>query len=67
MKKAVKILSSDKPSDYLAAGYKIVGYSDGTLLLQKRSDLRLFHLTTLREGTDPMHAQGMVSFVGKVP
>ena len=69
MKKArvSKIPSSGKPSDYLAAGYKIVHYSDGALLLQKRADLRLFHLTTHREGGDPVHGQVLVSFVGKVP
>jgi len=69
MKKAKvsKILWSKKPSDYLAAGYKIVHYSDGALLLQKRADLRLFHLTTHSEGGEPLHGQVLVSFMGKVP
>ena len=69
MKKAKKAKSivSDKPSDFLAAGYQVVHFSDGALLLQKGADLRLFHLTVYREGGDPVHGRVSVSFAGKVP
>jgi hypothetical protein len=62
-----KVISSDKPSDFLAAGYTVVAYTNGSLLLQKGADLRLFSLTTHREGTDPVHGTITVSFAGKVP
>jgi hypothetical protein len=68
MKKAKKkTLTSDKPSDFLAADYKVVAYTNGSLLLQKGADLRLFNLTIHREGTDPVHGIITVSFAGKVP
>ncbi len=47
--------------------YKIVTYTNGTLLLQKGSDLRLFYLTVYREGGDPTNGRIEVSFAGKVP
>jgi len=65
--KVSKILWSKKPSDYLAAGYKVIDYSSGSLLLQKGADLRLFHLTTHQEGGDPGSGQVLVSFMAKVP
>jgi hypothetical protein len=69
MKKAkvTKVLSSIRPIDYLAAGFKVVEYSSGTLLLQKGADLRLFHLTSYQEGGAAGHGQVLVSFMGKVP
>jgi membrane-bound metal-dependent hydrolase YbcI (DUF457 family) len=60
-------LSSDKPSDYLAAGYQIVSYASGSLLLRKGSDLRLFHFTEHREGGHSLHGHLAVSFVARVP
>ena len=66
MKKA-KVVLSDKPSAFLAAGYKIVQFSNGSLLLRKGTDLRLFHLTEHRDGSDPVHGNLVVSFVAKVP
>ena len=51
MKKA-KAIAGDKPSTFLKAGYKVVHYSAGSLLLQKGADLRLFHLTEFQDGTD---------------
>jgi hypothetical protein len=62
--RVAKILSSGKPIHYLAAGYNIVQYSDRTLLLQKRMDLRLLHLTMHRCGGDPVHGQVLGSFGG---
>jgi len=44
-----------------------VTYTNGTLLLQKGSDLRLFYLTVYREGGDPTNGRIEVSFAGKVP
>ena len=68
MKKAKKkVIPGDKPSAFLAAGYKVVDYSDGTLLLQKGDDLRLFKLTISRDGSDPVHGSVNVSFAAKVP
>ena len=66
MKKA-KAIAGDKPSTFLKAGYKVVHYSAGSLLLQKGADLRLFHLTEFQDGTDPVHGTIVVSFVAKVP
>jgi len=66
MKKA-KVVLSDKPSAFLAAGYEIVQFSNGSLLLRKGTDLRLFHLTEYRDGSDPVHGSLVVSFVAKVP
>ena len=62
-----KAIAADRPSAFLAAGYKVVDYSDGTLLLQKDGDLRLFKLTISRDGSDPVHGSVNVSFAAKVP
>jgi hypothetical protein len=59
--------ASGKPSAFLAAGYKVVEYSNGTLLLQRGADLRLFELTKHREGGDPVHGAIIISFAAKVP
>jgi hypothetical protein len=67
MKKAKKVVASDKPSAFLAAGYKVVEFSNGSLLLQRGSDLRLFRFTEYRSGSDPVHGSLIVSFVAKVP
>ena len=67
MKKAKVKNIAKTPSALIAAGYKIVTYTNGTLLLQKGSDLRLFHLTVYREGGDPTNGRIEVSFAGKVP
>lgn len=67
MKKAKAKKIANTPSALLAAGYKIVTYSNGTLLLQKGSDLRLFYVTVYRDGGDPTNGRIEVSFAGKVP
>ncbi|MEA2951984.1 MAG: hypothetical protein QOF19_3098 [Alphaproteobacteria bacterium] len=69
MKKAkkTKTVSNDKPSAFLAAGYKVVQFSNGSLLLQRGNDLRLFHFSEHRDGGDPVHGTLAVSFVAKVP
>ena len=67
MKKAKVTKVAKTPSALIAAGYKIVTYTNGTLLLQKGSDLRLFYLTVYREGGDPTNGRIEVSFAGKVP
>jgi hypothetical protein len=66
-KAATSTVSSDKPSEYLAAGYQIVSYANGSLLLRKGIDLRLFHFAEQRDGADPLHGNLVVTFVGKVP
>jgi len=66
-KAAKSVLSSDKPSDYLGAGYQIVSYANGSLLLRKGTDMRLFHFAEYRDGSDPVHGNLVVSFVAKVP
>jgi ureidoglycolate hydrolase len=67
VKKAKAKKTAKTPSAFIAAGYKIVTYTNGTLLLQKGSDLRLFYLTVYREGGDPTNGRIEVSFAGKVP
>lgn len=57
----------DKPSAFLAAGYKVVSFSNGSLVLQKASDLRLFHFAEYRDGSDPVHGNLVVTFAAKVP
>ena len=60
-------VSGDKPSAFLNAGYKVVSFSNGSLVLQKGSDLRLFHLAEYRDGSDPVHGNLVVTFAAKVP
>jgi hypothetical protein len=67
VKVKTKAPASDKPSAFLAAGYKVDEYSNGTLLLQKGADLRLFNLTKHRDGADPVHGNVVISFAAKVP
>ena len=69
MKKSVKKKppSTQKPSEFLAAGYQFVQYSDGALLLRKDADLRLFRFLELREGGDPVNGKLIVNFAAKVP
>ena len=67
MKKAKVKKIPNTPSALVAAGYKIVTFTNGTLLLQKGSDLRLFYLTVYRDGGDPANGRIEVSFAGKVP
>jgi hypothetical protein len=67
VKRAKRVPSSGKPSDFLAAGYKLVHFENGTLLLQKGTDLRLFRLAEYREGSDPMGGKLVVTFAAKVP
>ena len=67
MKRAKPAPSSDKPSAFLAAGYKVVQFEGGTLLLQRGADLRLFRLAEYREGGDPVHGKLVVTFAAKVP
>jgi hypothetical protein len=64
VKVKTKAPASDKPSAFLAAGYKVDEYSNGTLLLQKGADLRL---TKHRDGADPVHGNVVISFAAKVP
>jgi len=49
------------------AGYKVVSFSNGSLVPQKGSDLRLFHLAEYRDGSDPVHGNLVVTFAAKVP
>ena len=67
MKRAKPVPSSDKPSDFLAAGWRFVQFESGALLLQKGADLRLFRLAEYREGSDPVRGRLVVTFAAKVP
>jgi hypothetical protein len=64
-KKKIKTVNSTKPSDFLDAGYKVAAYN-GSLLLQRGADLRLFHFEEYREGGG-VQGNVIVKFAGKVP
>jgi hypothetical protein len=64
-KKKLKTVNSTKPSDFLAAGYTVAAF-DGSLLLQRGTDLRIFHFEEYREGGD-VQGQVIVKFAGKIP
>jgi hypothetical protein len=64
-KKKVKAVNSTKPSDFLAAGYTVAAF-DGSLLLQRGTDLRLFHFEEYREGGG-VQGKIIVKFTGKIP
>jgi hypothetical protein len=61
-KKKIKAVNSIKPSDFLAAGYKVAAYNGSP---QRGTDLRLFHFAEYREGGD-VQGQVVVKFAGKI-